>query len=129
MYINVFNLSGAFYSDLCYPYHATDLDADMTPEMKQRVYYYYNANLCEKSCTFIEIDISSYKDYLKPVMSTSEYEELLNNDNTPSNVINFINPYKQVTCSGFRITDKINAKAKIPIRTKNLLPNVLSLAG
>ena len=54
------------------------------------------------------IDISSYKDYLKPVMSTSEYEELLNNDNTPSNVINFINPYKQVTCSGFRITDKIN---------------------
>ena len=59
--INIFDIKEKFYSDLCYPYHATDFDADMTPEMKQRDYYYYNANLCEKSCTFIELDISSYK--------------------------------------------------------------------
>ena len=59
--INIFDIKEKFYSDLCYPYHEIDFDADMTPEMKQRVFYYYNANLCEKSCTFIDIDINTYK--------------------------------------------------------------------
>ena len=44
-----------------YPYHAEDFNADMTLEKRQRVFYYYNANLCEKSCTFVDLDINTYQ--------------------------------------------------------------------
>ena len=58
---NIFDINEKIYSDLCYPYHAVDFDADMTLEKRQRVFYHYNVNLCEKSCTFIDIDISTYQ--------------------------------------------------------------------
>ena len=58
---NIFDINEQFYSDLCYPYHAVDFDADLTLEKRQRVFYYYNANLCEKSCTFIDIDLTTFQ--------------------------------------------------------------------
>ena len=59
--IDIFDINEQFYSDLCYPYHAVDFDADLTLEKRQRVYYYYNANLCEKSCKFIDIDLNTFQ--------------------------------------------------------------------
>ena len=58
---NIFDINEKFYSDLCYPYHAEDFNADMTLEKRQRVFYYYNANLCEKSCTFVDLDLDNFQ--------------------------------------------------------------------
>ena len=58
---NIFDIEQDFYSDICFPYHAVDFDADLTLEKRQRVFYYFNANLCEKSCTFIDLDLNSYQ--------------------------------------------------------------------
>ena len=58
---DIFDIEQKFYSDICYPHHAVDFKADLTLEKKQRVYYYYNANLCEKSCTFIDLDLNTYQ--------------------------------------------------------------------
>ena len=58
---DIFDINEQIYSDLCYPYYEVDFDADMTLEKRQRVFYYYNANLCEKSCTFVDLDINTYQ--------------------------------------------------------------------
>ena len=58
---DIFDINEEIYSDLCYPYHEVEFDADMTLEKRQRVFYYYNANLCEKSCTFVDLDINTYQ--------------------------------------------------------------------
>ena len=58
---DIFDINQKFYSDLCYPYHAEDFDADLTLQKRQEVYYLFNANLCEKSCTFIDLDLNTYQ--------------------------------------------------------------------
>ena len=58
---NIFDIKEKFYSDLCHPYHATDFNADLTLQKRQNVYYYYNANLCEKSCTYDRIDLETFQ--------------------------------------------------------------------
>ena len=59
--INIFDIKEKFYSDLCHPYHATEFDADLTIQKRQKVYYYYNANLCEKSCQYDSIDLTTFQ--------------------------------------------------------------------
>ena len=69
--IDIFDINQKFYTDLCFPFHAVDFDADLTLGKRQRVYYYYNANLCEKSCTFIDIDLNTFQAICECPLKTS----------------------------------------------------------
>ena len=69
--IDIFDINQKFYTDLCFPYHAVDFDADLTLGKRQRVFYYYNANLCEKRCTFIDIDLNTFQAICECPLKTS----------------------------------------------------------
>ena len=58
---DIFNIKEKFYSDLCIPFYNKNLEGDLTLEKRQIVYYYTNANLCEKKCQYDGFNISSFK--------------------------------------------------------------------
>ena len=58
---DIFKLEEKFYSDLCVPFYDKKLEADLTLEKRQIVYYYINANLCEEKCQYVGFNIKTFK--------------------------------------------------------------------
>lgn len=58
---DIFEIDNKFYSDICIPFYDKKFKADLTLEKKQKVYFYENANLCEKNCKYIGFDIDQLK--------------------------------------------------------------------
>ena len=58
---DIFFINNLFYSDICVPFYDKNFNADLTLEKRQIVYYYMNANLCEKKCTYDGFDIEPLK--------------------------------------------------------------------
>ena len=57
--INVFNLSSAFYTDICYNFESP-LDKDIT--LKDRILLYYpNVTLCESGCHIKGVNLTTFK--------------------------------------------------------------------
>ena len=57
--IDVFNLSSAFYTDICYQYHS-EIDKDVA--LKDRILIYFpNITFCEEECEIIGVNISTLK--------------------------------------------------------------------
>ena len=100
---DIFIIEEKFYSDLCVPYYDKDFDADLTLGKRQQVYYYMNANLCEKNCEYLGFDINKYKAICDCPIKSS-----INLDITRENVFDYIEESKQKlyyeeTISNFKV--------------------------
>ena len=73
--IDIFNLKDKFFTDLCYSY--SDSNNDMTIEDRIK-YLYQNYSLCEKGCTYNNLDIENMNIACTCKMQGNANESLLN---------------------------------------------------
>ena len=57
------------------------------------------------------IQIELYSQYLKSEMTNEEYMMLLTSDETPKEIINFLNPYEEIREQGYRLKQSLTGKA------------------
>ena len=58
------------------------------------------------------INITPFANYLKREMTNKEYQEVLTSPNTPVTVINFLNPYEEVTKTGYVVKKDLPAEER-----------------
>ena len=96
--IDIFNLSGSFYTDICY--HFESLNGKDVPLKDRILSFYPNISLCDDGCTYRGVDLETFK---------TECECIINN---------FLNNYSLI--NGFLYDTIINDAIDL-VRETNIL--------
>ena len=65
--IDIFNLSGAFYTDICY--HFESLNGKDVPLKDRILSFYPNISLCDDGCTYKGVDLETFKTECKCIIN------------------------------------------------------------